>query len=268
MTQTAGIGSVAYPTPNLWETHRELIDAYYELRRAIDVVEKTIDDLDPESRGGTPGAPGRARRPTRRAVRRPVLNLALMLLEQNRREWLHAKPDTNGAQAVERHRPHGEPAQVDQRVRRRVRGRPMSDTESDTAGKPGTLSLRGRDGRGQSVSTGATAPTRGSSSFASPGRSASTPTRSPTGRSLRGLGGVRRQRNGRDPLCPLDGNDDVIARLEDVGLEGHREVATELFTRDDVRPLVGALPHFDVLGPTEQGDSGDTTESTRRRHVE
>jgi len=54
MTQTAGIGSVAYPTPNLWETHRELIDAYYELRRAIDVVEKTIDDLDPESRGGTP----------------------------------------------------------------------------------------------------------------------------------------------------------------------------------------------------------------------
>jgi len=31
-----------------------------------------------------------------------------------------------------------------------------------------------------------------------------------------------------------------------------------------VRPLVGALPHFDVLGPTEQGDSGDTAESTRR----
>jgi len=54
----------------------------------------------------------------------------------------------------------------------------------------------------------------------------------------------------------------VIARPEDVGPEGHREVATELFTRDDVRPLVGALPHFDVLGPTEQGDSGDTTEST------
>jgi cytochrome c biogenesis protein ResB len=104
MTQTAGIGSVAYPTPNLWETHRELIDAYYELRRAIDVVEKTIDDLDPESRGGTP-----RRAKDEHADRLeeqydgPVLNLALMLLEQNRREWLHAKPDTNGAQAVERH---------------------------------------------------------------------------------------------------------------------------------------------------------------------
>jgi len=65
-------------------------------------------------------------------------------------------------------------------------------------------------------------------------------------------------------FVPLDGKDDVIARLEGSGLEGHREVATDLFTRDDVRPLVGALPHFDVLGPTEQGDSGDTAESTPR----
>jgi len=104
MTQTAGLGTVAYPTPNLWETHRELIDAYAELRRAIDVVEKTIDNLDPDSRGGTP------RRVKNDHADRlaeqydgPVLSLALMLLEQNRREWLHAKPDTNGAQSVERH---------------------------------------------------------------------------------------------------------------------------------------------------------------------
>ena len=32
-----------------------------------------------------------------------VLNLALMLLESNRREWLHQKPETNGANEVERH---------------------------------------------------------------------------------------------------------------------------------------------------------------------
>ena len=32
-----------------------------------------------------------------------VLNLALMLLESNRREWLHRKPETNGARVVERH---------------------------------------------------------------------------------------------------------------------------------------------------------------------
>ncbi|ELZ43671.1 hypothetical protein C471_00035, partial [Halorubrum saccharovorum DSM 1137] len=42
-------------------------------------------------------------------------------------------------------------------------------------------------------------------------------------------------------FVPLDGKDDVIARLEVSGLEGHREVATDLATRDDVRPLVGAL---------------------------
>ncbi|WP_123619612.1 hypothetical protein [Halorubrum sp. CSM-61] len=67
-------------------------------------------------------------------------------------------------------------------------------------------------------------------------------------------------------FVPLDGKDDVIARLEDSGLEGHRAVATDLFTRDDVRPLVGALPHFDVLGPTEQSDSPDS--GTEERHAE
>ena len=104
VTQAAGLAGVAYPAPNLWATHRKLINAYSELRRALDVVEKTIDDLDPGSRGGTP-----RRIKDDHADRLaeqydgPVLNLALMLLEQNRREWLHAKPDTNGAQAVQRH---------------------------------------------------------------------------------------------------------------------------------------------------------------------
>jgi len=73
-------------------------------------------------------------------------------------------------------------------------------------------------------------------------------------------------------FVPLDGKDDVIARLEVSGLEGHREVATDLATRDDVRPLVGALPHFDVLGPTEQGDSSESAgtgdSDTEGRHVE
>jgi len=87
----------------------------------------------------------------------------------------------------------------------------MSDTESDTAGKPGTLSRWDVTVRTIS-STGATAPTRGSSSFASPGRSASTPTRSPTGRSLRA--GEEFDANATDVIhfVPLDGNDDVIAR--------------------------------------------------------
>ena len=104
VTQTAGLATTRSPAHDLWRVHRELIDAYYEVRRALDVIEHTIDDLDPDSRGGTP------RRIKNEHAGRleeqydgPMLNLALMLLEQNRREWLHAKPDTNGAQAVERH---------------------------------------------------------------------------------------------------------------------------------------------------------------------
>ena len=104
VTQAAGLATTRSPAHELWRVHRELIDAYYEVRRALDVIEHTIDDLDPEYRGGTP------RRVKNEHADRleeqydgPVLNLALMLLEQNRREWLHAKPDTNGAQAVERH---------------------------------------------------------------------------------------------------------------------------------------------------------------------
>jgi hypothetical protein len=70
-------------------------------------------------------------------------------------------------------------------------------------------------------------------------------------------------------FIPLDGKDDVIARLEKSELEGHREVATDLYTRDDTRPLVGALPDFAVLGPTEQSDSTDALDSTtEERHVE
>ena len=104
VTQAAGLATTRSPAHELWRVHRELIDAYYEVRRGLDVIEHTIDDLDPEYRGGTP------RRVKNEHADRleeqydgPVLNLALMLLEQNRREWLHAKPDTNGAQAVERH---------------------------------------------------------------------------------------------------------------------------------------------------------------------
>ena len=70
-------------------------------------------------------------------------------------------------------------------------------------------------------------------------------------------------------FVPLDGKDDVIARLEGADLAGHREVATDLFTRDDVRPLVAPLPHFVVLGPTEQATAAESLATdTEERHVE
>jgi len=94
--------------------------------------------------------------------------------------------------------------------------------------------------------------------------------RRPVDRS-RGLGSVRHRDDERDPLRPArwERRRDRPVFSKARGWRGHREVATDLFTRDDVRPLVGALPHFDVLAPTEQGDSGDTAESTpEERHVE
>lgn len=70
-------------------------------------------------------------------------------------------------------------------------------------------------------------------------------------------------------FVPLDGKDDVITRLEDSGLDGHREVADDLLNRADCRPLVGALPHFDVLGPTKHATAGDSPDSgPEERHVE
>jgi hypothetical protein len=104
VTQAAPLADSDLPASDLWRVHRELVDAYAEVRRALDVVEKTIDDLDPESRGRTPRSikDDHADR-LEEQYDGPVLSLALMLLEQNRREWLHGKPETNGAQAVERH---------------------------------------------------------------------------------------------------------------------------------------------------------------------
>jgi len=70
-------------------------------------------------------------------------------------------------------------------------------------------------------------------------------------------------------FVPLDGKDDVIARLEGADMDGHRAVATDLFTSDDVHPLVAPLPYFTVLGPTEQATAAESPATdTEERHVE
>lgn len=86
----------------LENTHQELIDAAGELRTALDRIEQVMDKH------------GNLSEPTPRSIKDdhadrlkeqyegPVLNLALVLVEQNRRRWLHEKPDTNGALSVRR----------------------------------------------------------------------------------------------------------------------------------------------------------------------
>ncbi len=102
VAQAAGLSDAQPAVFELAKTHDELVDAYGELRSAIDLIEHAMDDLD-------------AGRETPRKIKRkhaerleetyddPVLYLALQLVECNRREWLHASPETNGAHAVRRH---------------------------------------------------------------------------------------------------------------------------------------------------------------------
>lgn len=87
---------------DLRRAHGKLLETLRETRRAIDRVEHTLDRLD--------WGPSTPRRITREHAQRigdeydgPVRYLALELLEANRREWLHCKPDTLGAERVERH---------------------------------------------------------------------------------------------------------------------------------------------------------------------
>ncbi len=103
LEQSTGIEATNTPEYQLRRTHAELLDAYQELTQAIDMAERTLDAL------------GDGHNPTPHQIKRehaermaqtypdPVRYLAVDLLEANRREWLHTKPATNGAQQVERH---------------------------------------------------------------------------------------------------------------------------------------------------------------------
>ena len=93
-----------HPEMGLANTHGDLVEAYAEARRALNRLEQTIDQHAADYAGPTP----------RRIVDEhgdrleeqydgPVFFLATQILQRNRREWLHAKPDTQGAEAVERH---------------------------------------------------------------------------------------------------------------------------------------------------------------------
>lgn len=104
VTRASGLIDTRHPVMDLSSTHDALLEAYRETTRALDRVEQTMDQLDEDY--GTP-TPRQIKSEHAERLKEqydgPVLNLALMLLERNRRHWLHRKPETNGAQAVERH---------------------------------------------------------------------------------------------------------------------------------------------------------------------
>lgn len=106
ITRSARLSTTPHPLMDLRNTHDALRQAYAETRSAIDRLEHTIDD---RSDGPNPRGPTPRQIKSEHADRfeelydGPVWYVACQLLERNRREWLHVKPDTLGAEQIERH---------------------------------------------------------------------------------------------------------------------------------------------------------------------
>lgn len=98
----AGVESHPSPEITLRNVRMALEDVYAETARALDTVEHQLDDYDDGM-----DTPRRIIHEHAERIKErydgPALNIALMLLEQNRREWLHRKTGTNGADGVRRH---------------------------------------------------------------------------------------------------------------------------------------------------------------------
>lgn len=91
-----------HPGHDIRRVHSDLIDAYGELCSAIDVAENTIRTSEWDYEVPRQITREHAER-IKETYDRPIVELALMLLEANRREFLHGKPDINGADEVRRH---------------------------------------------------------------------------------------------------------------------------------------------------------------------
>lgn len=93
------------PSIHLSHTQSALVSLYQETVNALDTTERVIDRLEEDSYGDA--TPRQIKSDHAERLKEtydgPVLCLALSLLENNRREWLHLKDDTQGADAVERH---------------------------------------------------------------------------------------------------------------------------------------------------------------------
>jgi hypothetical protein len=102
--RAARLGTTPHPVMDLGNAHDALLDTLQSTRRALNRVEQTMDDRNEDY--GTP-TPRQIKSEHADRLKEdyegPVLNLALMLVERNRREWLHEKPETNGAEQVRRH---------------------------------------------------------------------------------------------------------------------------------------------------------------------
>ncbi len=102
LIQASDLQTTPLPAQALWSTHHELLKTHRALRAAIDTVERTLADTDTSRTTPKQITSDHADR-LAETYDGPVANLALMLAGHNRVEWLHEKPNTHGAETVERH---------------------------------------------------------------------------------------------------------------------------------------------------------------------
>ncbi|ATW87994.1 hypothetical protein halTADL_1205 [Halohasta litchfieldiae] len=100
--QSTGLLAAEHPEFQLRNTHDELLDAYRELVQTIDLVERALGEVDDHAETPKQITSDHSER-IGETYDEPLSFLAIQLLQANRRKWLHGKPETNGAQAVERH---------------------------------------------------------------------------------------------------------------------------------------------------------------------
>ena len=100
--QSTGLLAADHPEFQLRNTHTELLDAYRELVQTIDMVERVLGEVDEHSETPKQIISDHGDR-LGETYDEPLSYIAVQLANKNRRKWLHAKPETNGAQAVERH---------------------------------------------------------------------------------------------------------------------------------------------------------------------
>jgi len=100
--QSTGLLAADHPEFQLRNTHDELLDAYYELVQTIDMVERVLGEIDEYSETPHQIKSDHDDR-LGETYDEPLSYIAVQLANKNRRKWLHAKPEANGAQAVERH---------------------------------------------------------------------------------------------------------------------------------------------------------------------
>jgi Na+/phosphate symporter len=102
--QSTGMLSATHLEFQLRNTHNELLDAYRELIQTIDMVERTLGEIDEHAETPKQITSDHSER-IGETYDEPLSFLAIQLLQSNRRKWLHRKPETNGTRTVRRHGP-------------------------------------------------------------------------------------------------------------------------------------------------------------------